>query len=114
MSYAETSACTPGSCCLRGSEGGLSLGNCCETRERRSDHGRASRSGVSLSGCVCVHRRGMGYAILAGTNACPPDSWSRIAPRVLENVSPRVLGSGRHAVVGGWVLGVGCRCCVGG
>ena len=111
MSCAETSVCPPDSCCLRGREGGLSHGSCCETHERKSGHGRASQSGVSLSGCACVHRRGMGYVILVGTSACPPDSWSRDAPRVPENGCLCGTESGRRAEVGGWELEVGCPLC---
>ena len=115
MSYAETSVCPPDSCCRRGREGGLSHGSRCETHERKTCLGLSSRNGVKVSGCACVRRRGTGYVIRAGTSACPPDSWSRGAPRVPENGCLCGTGSGRYAEVGGWVLGVGCPlCCVDG
>ena len=111
MSYAGTSVGPPDSCCLRGREGGLSHGSCCETHERKTGLDLSSRNGVKVSGCACVRRRGMGYVILAGTNVCPPGSWSLDAPRVPENGGLCGMESGRHAGVDGWVRGVGCRCC---
>ena len=106
MSCAETSVCPPDSCCLRGREGGLSHGSCCETHERTT--GLSSRNGVKVSGCAGVRRRGTGCVILSGTSVCPPDSWSHDAPRVVENVGLGGTESGRHVGMGGWELGVGC------